>query len=245
MTVPHATDLLEAWDAGTRRSSAIRALLLLGTVHERGIDELAAMPLGWVAAELLRLRAALFGPVLACLADCHGCGTVVEIEVDIAQLTSLDTGRALEDRATPFVVSDAGVEVEFRLPTSADLMALDGEVAPAARRLARAIVIRATHHGLDVPVADLPAPLRAALERGVAEHDPLAHLELQMTCPQCGATWAEWLRVSEFVWSEVSHLAERLLGDVARLASAFGWREADILAMSASRRQHYLALLPS
>jgi len=245
MPPPRATDLLDAWDAGLHSSSARRALLLLATARPDPIDQLAAMPLGQVAAELLRLHASLFGPTLVCLADCRSCGTVVESEVDVAQLTSLDTGRALADQAAPLVVTDADVDVEFRLPTSADLVTLAGDVPSAASALAHAIVIRASRQGRDVSFADLPARVNAALERCVVEHDPLARIELQMTCPQCGSTWTEWLQVGEFVWSEVSNLAERLLGDVARLAYAFGWREADILAMSASRRQHYLAMLPS
>ena len=45
------------------------------------------MPLGWIAAELLRLRAALLGPTLSCLANCPRCDTVVESQIGIAQLT--------------------------------------------------------------------------------------------------------------------------------------------------------------
>jgi len=81
MPPPRATDLLDAWDAGLHSSSARRALLLLATARPDPIDQLAAMPLGQVAAELLRLHASLFGPTLVCLADCRSCGTVVESEV--------------------------------------------------------------------------------------------------------------------------------------------------------------------
>ena len=35
-------------------------------------------------------------------------------------------------------------------------------------------------------------------------------------------------------------MAKRLIGEVAELAQAYGWSEADILAMGSSRRKLYL-----
>ena len=83
-----------------------------------------------------------------------------------------------------------------------------------------------------------------ALERTVLEHDPLAQIELSVTCPSCGLEGREPLHAIDFVWAEVSAWAERLLGEVARLAQAFGWSERDILQLSNQRRRRYLELLP-
>ena len=49
------------------------------------------------------------------------------------------------------------------------------------------------------------------------------------------------LDVGEFLWAEVRQAAMRLLEDVHALAWAYGWREADLLAMPAQRRAFYLA----
>jgi hypothetical protein len=48
-----------------------------------------------------------------------------------------------------------------------------------------------------------------------------------------------------FLWREIENLAGHLLRDVHTLASAYGWRESDILALSAARRDFYLAALGS
>lgn len=45
-----------------------------------------------------------------------------------------------------------------------------------------------------------------------------------------------------YVWAEVENSAARLLRDVHLLAAAYGWTEAAILGMSATRRAAYLQL---
>jgi hypothetical protein len=49
--------------------------------------------------------------------------------------------------------------------------------------------------------------------------------------------------IVSFFWTELSAQAKRLLREVHTLARGYGWREADILAMSARRRQLYLDLV--
>lgn len=245
MRVPRAADLLDAWDAGAHASGAQRALLLARMVREEPIEELAAMPLGWIAAQLLRLRAALAGPTLVCLVDCRQCGTVVESEVDTRDLLASAPGDPQESGPALHHVRADDIDVEFRLPTSRDLLALRGDAQEASRSLARAVIARASQNGQALSPADALVSVRAPLERAILEADPLARIDLSVACPACGLTWSEPLHVSEFVWAEVSGLAVRLLHEVARLASAFGWREDDILALSDHRRRQYLELLAS
>jgi hypothetical protein len=244
MRAPHAADLLNAWDSGAQASSAQRALLLLRTVRPESLEELSAMPLGWVAAQLLTLRGSLLGPTLVCLVSCRQCDTVIESQVEIEQLTAL-AGEAPSagSAVAPLRFVQDDYLVEFRLPTSADLLALRGGAQDAGRTLAHGLVVRSSHDGAAVVAADLPIAVKAGLERAVLEHDPLAQIELGLACPTCQFTWSEPLQVTEFIWTELSAFAQRLLQDVARLASAFGWREADILDMSAVRRRCYLDLL--
>jgi hypothetical protein len=45
------------------------------------------------------------------------------------------------------------------------------------------------------------------------------------------------------LWREIESMAGRLLRDVHALASAYGWHEKDILALSPVRRQFYLTLI--
>jgi hypothetical protein len=75
------------------------------------------------------------------------------------------------------------------------------------------------------------------------EMDPLAVCLLDVRCPECGVYWECELDVAEFVWVEIEAEALRVLRDVHTLASACGWHEADILAMSPLRRRAYLELV--
>ena len=55
--------------------------------------------------------------------------------------------------------------------------------------------------------------------------------------------WDARLRVAVFPLAEVEALASRLLWEVHDLAAAYGWRESDILALSAARRAAYLQMV--
>jgi hypothetical protein len=246
MRTPNASELLDAWDAGSRMSGTQRALLLARLIHPERAERLAGMPLGWITLQVLKLRAELLGPTVVCLANCRQCGAVVESQLETGQLSSLATDAEPAD-FTPqvFPLRQDDYCVEFRLPTCADLLALHGSPQSAARRLAVGLVEHASQGEREVAAADLPAEIQTALEHAVLECDPLAHIELGLSCPTCGCCWTEPLHVIDFVWTEISAVAQRLLNEVARLAYAFGWHEADILAMSEVRRQRYLELLPS
>jgi hypothetical protein len=77
----------------------------------------------------------------------------------------------------------------------------------------------------------------------LAECDPWAESLLELTCPECRHEWTVLLDVAVFLWTQIRTRAQRLLRDVHTLASAYGWREADILTMSSRRREAYLELV--
>src|SRR5262249_55645931 len=64
----------------------------------------------------------------------------------------------------------------------------------------------------------------------------------RLRAPACGHGWQADLDVGAFVLAEVDAHAARLLGEVHGLAHAYGWSEADILALSTARRRRYLEL---
>jgi hypothetical protein len=77
----------------------------------------------------------------------------------------------------------------------------------------------------------------------MAKADPLADIQLALSCPFCGLGWKAAFDIVSFLWREIESLAGRLLRDVHTLAFAYGWHERDILALSPMRRQFYLALI--
>ncbi|MDQ7775037.1 MAG: hypothetical protein Q4615_03560 [Paracoccus aminovorans] len=81
----------------------------------------------------------------------------------------------------------------------------------------------------------------AAAGRALQAADPALGLAFAMTCPDCGAALEQVFDPAGYFWAEIEALARRLLHEVALLARAFGWSEAEILALSPGRRALYLA----
>ena len=90
-----------------------------------------------------------------------------------------------------------------------------------------------------VPELD-PPTLDAALE----SLDAAAELRFELTCSDCGNRWIALFDIAECTWRELARAAGRIADEVAALASAYGWREADTLAMSRMRRALYLERIP-
>ncbi len=61
--------------------------------------------------------------------------------------------------------------------------------------------------------------------------------------PYLHARWDAGCHKATQLWREIHAWAKRQLDEVHTLASAYGWSEADILAMSASRRRRYVSLV--
>jgi hypothetical protein len=79
--------------------------------------------------------------------------------------------------------------------------------------------------------------------QALAEADPLAETLLKLRCAVCSHEWQEPLDIADYLWSEIEARARRLLIEVHSLASAYGWSEADILALSEPRRRLYLDMV--
>jgi hypothetical protein len=92
-------------------------------------------------------------------------------------------------------------------------------------------------------VDELPATIVDKVVEKMAQADPQADVQLALACPMCNHEWQALFDVVSFFWSEINAWAARLLRDVHALAFAYGWREADILAMSPWRRQLYLEMV--
>ncbi|MBO0655492.1 hypothetical protein J1792_22745 [Streptomyces triculaminicus] len=231
--------LLAAWEAGLASDDGGRALLLHALARP-GADagELLSVPLGARDAELFAVRRALFGARLEVRTECAECGEDMEFEFDA---DGLGTARAAPDG--PLRVEADEWAVEFRLPTPADLAAVESAADEEARAalLARC-VLRAEHAGR--PVADRPLPdhVQRRIAAVSAESDPLADVTLNVACPACGKATRAELDITSYLWAELDAWARDTLLDVHLLATAYGWSEPEILALSPLRRRYYLEL---
>jgi hypothetical protein len=81
------------------------------------------------------------------------------------------------------------------------------------------------------------------IARRMADCDPRANIELALECPACGHNWEALFDVVSFFWKEIEAWSRRVLGEVHALASAYGWTEREILALSPWRREFYLQMV--
>lgn len=237
-----AAELLTAWENGLADTAWGRALTLLVAAYpDLSRDELAALSVGERDRRLFTLREWTFGPQLASVAHCPACGDRVEWTIDVADLRL----------AAPAVgTGDLSIEaddfyVRFRLLNTSDLAAAAEcrDLAEARRTLLEQSVQTARTGDREVAVGELPAELVEAIARRMAEADPQSDLHLELTCPACGNCWQAFFDIGSFFWSEINAWAQRLLAEVHALASAYGWREAEIINLSPWRRQFYLNLV--
>ncbi|MDC8757016.1 hypothetical protein [Janthinobacterium fluminis] len=249
MQMPTAKDLLLAWEGGLEQSPTRRAVAMLAAAMPRAAaGHLAALPVGARDARLFRLRRALFGETMAALAQCPVCGERLDVTFsidDVCGPAGMHDDDDDERDATVHQLHSGGYDIHFRVPNSADLLSLsfadDGAVPQLA--LLRRCVSAVLRGGAAVPLEALPAPALAAIAEAMAVADPQARIELALDCPACGHAWRNLLDIAEFLWRELDAWAQRMLHDVHTLARAYGWSEADILALPARRRDMYLDMV--
>ena len=245
-----ASALLEVWERGAGRTPVEQALAILETAFpQAGRDALVHLTIPERDTCLLSLHELTFGSQLNGLAACPACGERVELSFDSRLLCP--TGTLLPDLETPqphnpettFRLENCSVT--FRLPTSSDLLdaASSGDAFQARAKLLSACVVSAKRGRKSLPVGELPGGVQEALIERMGQAAPLADPSLAVTCPACGQTWTVLFDIVSYFWSEIGAWARRLLNEVHLLASAYGWREADILSMTAIRRQAYLELI--
>ena len=236
-----AHELLKVWEVGEDQHPLDRALTLLAfACPDLTWDELVELSIGQRDACLLTLREQVSGSNLNGFAECPGCAERLEFDVAVEDLrVAAEPGEEARD-----LVAE-GLALRFRLPNSRDLAAVLGGRDTAAARglLVRRCVIEASRDGVPVDVGELPAEATAELARRMAACDPQAEVLLDLDCPACGHCWQALFDIAAYFWAELAARAKRLLREVHTLARAYGWREADILGMSARRRQFYLEMV--
>ncbi len=242
MRGPGEEDLLRAWEEATLQHPLDRALTLIGAAWPgRARAELARLSVGARDGLLLSLRERLFGREMRAVADC-ACGETLELPLSTADLRAAPALPGPPAVAAEHELTADGVVVRFRLVDSADLAAMLGCAgAEEARRVLLRRVVLSARRG-DQPLDPLPAEIESRLEERLAELDPQADVSLNVECPACGRRWQAAFDVLPFVWNDLDRWARGFFGAVDRLARAYGWREADVLALSPRRRRLYLEM---
>ena len=234
--------LLEVWEKGMTQPAPQKALLLLSAAFpEESPATLAQCSIGQRNALLLTLREWLFGPQFVSVATCPACGERLELQFESSDIRVSPPDEPAESLA----LEVAGYAVQFRLPNSADLATVQGLEDPtvAQQALLERCLLSVQRGGEETPVAKLPAEVVTAMAEAMEQADPLANIELALSCPACEHQWQALLDILAYVWSELDAWARRVLREVHYLASAYGWSEHEILNMRPWRRQIYMEMI--
>jgi len=237
-----AHEMLQVWERGQGQHPVERALTMLSVAcPEMTREALASLSIGQRDACLLALREAVFGPQLVSMAHCPQCHERLEQTFAVEDIRE----PVVTTSSLPLAVETAECVVQFRLPNSQDLAAIAQcvDAGEARRRLVRRCVVEVTRAGQPYSIDQLPESSVEAMAQRMSQADPQSDIQLALSCPLCAHEWQESFDIVSFFWSELTAWATRMVNQVYRLASVYGWREADILAMSPWRREAYLSVV--
>lgn len=237
----NSQDVIRIWEEGRKQHTVDRALTVL-SVAQPGVqrEQLADLSVGERDSHLLAIREQLFNKNLVAVTSCPNCREVLELSLTTC---AIKTDCATEEVAK-FSLSARKVAVHCRVPTSKDLAAIAtcGDSGSARAMLIDRCV--GVHAGF---VNALPVVEREQFVQELAEEierrDPQSDIQLSLNCAECKYTWNAKFDIESFLWREICDFAKRLLHEVHILASAYGWREEEILAMSPLRRNHYIEMV--
>lgn len=236
-----AAQLLDAWERGLSEPVCRRVFPVLATAYlDCPIDELTALSIGERDRRLLTLRQSTFGSQLASVANCSRCGELLEWEIETANLLMEKPTKSSGDLS----VDVENYYVRFRLPNTLDLSSISNcpDTSSARQRLLENCISDVQHEGEQISPSALPVSVTTEIVKRMAEADPQADLEVDLSCPACGKQWQAQFDIESFFWTELSAWAQRILLEVHGLARAYGWSESDILNLSPWRRQFYLGM---
>ena len=239
MRIPSDSELIAVWERCSGEHPVDRALILLSACFGESPEELTMLSVGSRDARLLEVYDGFFGSELNAFAECPVCGEGLEYGLNAH---SLALSQRKED--VPLTLETEEMLFQLRLPDSSDLRALMGcsNVEDATQLLVKRCVIEAHMGEMPALIEPLPQPTIDLIANRLAAANPQAEILIDLTCTACSHSWQVIFDIEAFLWLKISATVRRLLQQVHTLASAYGWCESDILALSSTRRQIYVEM---
>jgi hypothetical protein len=213
--------LLDTWNAALRGSRRDRIVHLTGYVLGASAAEAPWDVATGSLLELVREARVRSEPVETVLA-CDACGTPIEVPVVVDDLLSRPA------TTTPPGNAPNAAGLRATIPMVYDVAAAAAREADAASVLARAC-------GVDA----LTRPERQRVLQALDEAHPLLAPSVVIECPTCGHGSEAAIDAVDLAWAVVAEQASALLDDVVVLARAYGWSEAEVMAVPGDRRALY------
>lgn len=217
--------LLALWEDALPLSWPAREMLFAAHAGPAGAAALGAQRL-----QVLALHRRVSGDALPLRCNCPACGEDLAFDVDLQALAA-ELPAPVQQQHT---LAIDGRTLRFRLPALADVAAADTPDVKdfVARLLARCVE----------GAGALSPQQQAALADRMEVLDPAAVLSFAVVCPTCAQGWDAAFDPARSLWSFVQARAEQTLLDIDVLARRYGWNEAEVLALSPTRRRAYLQL---
>ena len=233
-------DVLRIWEMGQNQHPLDRALTMLSAGSaDMTRNELTELTIGQRDRRLFDLFEMSFGSNLKGCAVCPRCKQRLEFTMSTIDL-KLPTAKS-DCTKDIYELTTGSTQIRFRLPNSTDLAAATMCEKNTHRQVvALRCIVDVAVGGKTVSARRLTNKIINKLSEQMARIDPQADILIELDCPACNYQWHLVLDIAVFLWNEISTHARRLLKHVHILATAYKWREADILAMSPTRRRFYL-----
>jgi hypothetical protein len=236
-----SSELLEIWEHGLDQPPVQRGLaLLVAACPDTSPNDLAELAIGERDGMLLTLREQTFGSKMVCLATCPSCSERLELALNVEEIRA-----SPPEQDVALEVFADGLGVKFRLPNSLDIITIadNRDITMAKEILIERCLVDVSQRGEDKYTGQLPAAVIEAIAEKMAGADPQANVQLALSCPACSNEWLATFDIISFFWNEIDAWARHILQEIHALALAYGWSEAEILALSPWRRRAYLELV--
>lgn len=226
------------------------AVVGLGTIGPVTADTLRDLPIGDRESLLAAIHRVTFGPRIEAVASCStpGCGVILDLDIDTDSLRLPPPVTIPQpEYAIDVPGGDGDLHVRFRLPTGADqehaarLAAADVRAAADCVRDRCVLEIQGPA-GRPLDIASNATRIQEPLEAAIRRLDPGVETTLALSCPSCGHEVAALLDFGAYLLAELAG-GETIYDQVDRIARAYHWSEADILALPFARRRRYLTLI--
>ncbi|MBC7816183.1 MAG: hypothetical protein IAG10_04725 [Planctomycetaceae bacterium] len=239
MTTLTASAVLKVWEQTVGLPHCGRAWQLWLSLSGRAMDGARDVTIGECDRELIAVHRALFGRNITGRADCPQCHEMLELDLD---LEIFDLPQPL---ATDRQLHLENVDIEWRFPTArelADLARTTNGASEVRVKLLQYCVTAVRRESQLLKFEEWPGNLAAELGVVMVSADPLLDPGIELACDSCGHAWSVRFDIATFLWSEIDDVARRLMSEVHRLATAYGWGETEILELTAARRAAYLQM---
>jgi len=234
---PCAGDELLSDGAGpTAVTEWLGGLLLGGSGAALGKDDVWRLSLSDRDRIVALLHAVCFGDRVESRVTCSACRDTFEVDFSLASLIeSLESEERSGDVEGPdehgkYRLAGGG---SFRLPTTDDERAVAGlPIEEAMRELVRRCA------ATDQATSDYEK-----LDRAMAAVAPVVDLDFTATCAVCGVEQTVHFDLVSFFVAALARERPLLMREIHKLALAYHWSRAEILALPRSVRRAHVALI--